>query len=65
MERFDRVVLMLDGDAAGREASRVIGSQLSSTLAVVHLPDGAQPDQLPPAVMRNLLFEATQESNIV
>ena len=67
MERFDRVVLMLDGDAAGRAASRVIGSQLASRSGVVavNLPDGAQPDQLPPAVMRSLLFEATQEINIV
>ena len=67
MERFDRVVLMLDGDAAGREASRVISSQLAgrSGVIVVNLPDGAQPDQLPPAVIRSLFFEATQEINIV
>ena len=67
MERFHRVVLMLDGDDAGREASRLIGSQLASRsgVVVVNLPDGDQPDQLPPEVLRSLLFEATQDINIV
>lgn len=56
-ERFQRVLLMLDGDEAGRSASRAIAARLSRscTVGVVHLPDGTQPDQLPPEVMRRLL----------
>ena len=61
--RFDRVVLLLDGDAAGRAASRVISAKLSERCSVVlaNVPDGAQPDQLSPTAIRDLIFEATRE----
>jgi DNA primase len=51
-ERFTSVLLMLDGDQAGREASRAIAAKLSSrcSVGVVRVPDGTQPDQLPPEV---------------
>ena len=57
LERFKRVVLMLDGDAAGRGASRAIAARLSTrcSVGVVHVPDGAQPDQLQPEVIQRLL----------
>jgi DNA primase len=57
LQHFDRIVLMLDGDAAGRNASRTIAARLSGrcSLEVVHVPDGAQPDQLSPAAVRRLV----------
>jgi DNA primase len=57
LDRFKRVVLMFDGDEAGRGASRAIAARLSSTcsVGVVRVPDGAQPDHLPPEVIRRLL----------
>jgi DNA primase len=57
LQHFDRIVLMLDGDAAGRSASRTIAARLSGRCAVgvVHVPDGAQPDQLSPTVVHRLV----------
>jgi DNA primase len=57
LERFRTVLLMLDGDQAGHEASRAIAARLSKnfSVGVVRVPDGAQPDQLPPEVIRRLL----------
>jgi DNA primase len=49
VERFRHVILLLDGDAAGRKASAVIAQELRPHchVRVVLLPDGVQPDQLP------------------
>lgn len=57
LESFDRVLLLLDGDAAGRAASRAIAARLSRRClaAEVHVPDGAQPDQLSLAAISRLL----------
>jgi DNA primase len=57
LQRFDQIILMLDGDEAGRAASRAISARLSGkcSLAVVQMPDGTQPDQLPTAAVRRLL----------
>jgi DNA primase len=57
LERFQAVLLMLDGDQVGREASRAIAARLSNncSVGVVRVPDGAQPDQLPPELIRRLL----------
>jgi len=57
LERFDRVILLLDGDAAGRAASRAMAARLSGRCLVeaVHLLDGAQPDQLSLTVIQQLL----------
>jgi DNA primase len=54
---FDRVVLLLDGDAAGRAASHAIAARLSRKCFVVevHVPDGAQPDQLSLEAIQELL----------
>lgn len=57
LETFDRVVLLLDGDAAGRAASRAIAARLSRRcwVAEVPLPDGAQPDHLSLEAIQELL----------
>lgn len=57
LDRFRQVLLMLDGDQAGRGANRAIAARLSTrcSVGVVHVPDGAQPDQLPPEIIRRLL----------
>lgn len=54
---FDRVVVMLDGDATGCAASEAIAARLSDRCAVevVWAPDGSQPDQLSLSVVRRLL----------
>lgn len=56
-EPFERILLMLDGDAPGRRASRVMADQLSGQVGVVviELPDGAQPDQLSRMFLERLL----------
>jgi len=48
IHRFSQAVLMLDGDEAGRHGSAGIASRLSTRMnvAVLHLPDGVQPDQM-------------------
>ena len=57
LERFDRVILLLDGDAAGRAASRAIAARLSGRCLVVEfqVPDGTQPDQLSLVAIQQLL----------
>lgn len=57
VEHFDRVILLLDGDAAGRAGSRSIAARLSGrcSLITLELPDGAQPDQLSTAAIQELL----------
>jgi DNA primase len=54
---FDRVVVMLDGDATGRGASEVIAARLSDrcSVDVVCVPDASQPDQLSLSAIRRLL----------
>jgi len=58
VDRFERVMLMLDGDAAGQAATLVISAQLAGRcrVVVVPVPDGMQPDQLAPSVVANLLL---------
>ncbi|HTG63026.1 MAG TPA: CHC2 zinc finger domain-containing protein [Terriglobia bacterium] len=54
---FPGVVLMLDGDMAGRTASQAIAARLSGwrSLQVVRVPDDSQPDQLSSSAIRRLL----------
>lgn len=56
-QRFGCVLLLLDGDATGRRASRVIEAQLShrTSVLVVQVPDGTQPDQLSPVLLQRLI----------
>jgi DNA primase len=62
LDRFERVVLMLDGDAAGRTASRALNARLSRQcrVSVIEIPDGAQPDQLTPATISRLLQDPVE-----
>jgi len=57
---FEGIVLMLDGDAAGRAASDVIATRLSGwrSVQVVRIPDASQPDQLSPSAIRLFLARA-------
>jgi len=54
---FDRVVLLLDGDEAGRAAVSEITSQLARNcfVRVVELPDGIQPDMMSSEEIRRIL----------
>jgi DNA primase len=56
-ERFERVILMLDGDEAGRTATSAISAKLFPKCQVltVALANGAQPDRLSRAEIRSLL----------
>jgi DNA primase len=64
--RFERVVLMLDGDAAGCAASRSIAARLSGrcTVALIHVPNGTQPDQLSRTAIRQLLEDFRKELKV-
>ena len=66
-ERFERAILVLDGDAAGRAASRAISTRLSEkcSVVVIDVPEGMQPDQLPFAVIRNSVHRAAPETGKV
>jgi DNA primase len=57
LERFRRVILMLDGDPAGRKAITVIAEELRPhcSVRVVLLQDGVQPDQLPAKAIGKVL----------
>jgi DNA primase len=57
LRHFQSIILILDGDTAGRRATAVITAQLRphDTVRVIHLPDGVQPDQLTADVAREVL----------
>lgn len=57
VQRFRQIVLMLDGDAAGRRAAPVVSSRLSAecSVRVVRLAENTQPDQLSEQALRDLL----------
>ena len=48
VQRFSQVVIMLDGDDAGRKGAGEIGAKLAHRMwvRVVNVPNGKQPDQL-------------------
>jgi DNA primase len=61
LERFRRLVLMLDGDATGQRASQqlAVGLREKVSLSVVEVTSGRQPDQLSRAQMESILFESS------
>jgi DNA primase len=65
--RFERIVLMLDGDTAGRAGSRAISARLSGkcAVAVANVPDGEQPDHLAPTAIQDLILQATHEGSVL
>jgi DNA primase len=60
LERFESVILMLDGDGAGREATDVIAARLAKQQYVraVALEEGEQPDLLSSDEIHGLLAPA-------
>jgi DNA primase len=67
IERFRHVVVMLDGDATGQNASQAIARSLRRqhcAFRLVRLPPNAQPDQLPADVIRDILHP-TLPRNII
>jgi DNA primase len=61
LARFPKLVLILDGDEAGRRASQQLATRLKGkvSLSVVEVPSGRQPDQLSREEMESLLCEAS------
>lgn len=57
LQNFGRVILFLDGDEPGREASATIAARLTqhTFVRVVSLADGKQPDQLSSDELRSIL----------
>lgn len=57
LARFQNVILMLDGDKAGREGAQAILQRLShrTFVKVIDLPDGAQPDGLSSAKIKEII----------
>jgi DNA primase len=62
LRRFHQVILMLDGDVAGRRAGKIIAAKLRShcPVHVIELPVNIQPDQLSMQETREILAPATQ-----
>jgi len=58
-QRFREIILMLDGDTAGRRAAASIAAKLSSDCSVrtVELAGNTQPDQLSEQFLRELLAQ--------
>ena len=56
-DRFRRVALLLDGDAAGRVGRDRVAARLRDLCEVclIGLPEGRQPDQLPEGELRQLI----------
>lgn len=57
LEHFQRVILMLDGDAAGRRATSEMAARLRPhcMVEVIHLAPDAQPDRMPSQEIRQIL----------
>ncbi len=57
LEQFRHVILMLDGDPAGRLATATLLNRLRlrASVEAIHLPDGVQPDQLSTEALRDVL----------
>jgi DNA primase len=57
-ETFSAIVVMLDGDDAGKTATQIISDRLQQVVfkvETVELPDGVQPDQLSDVELRSAL----------
>ena len=63
LEKFRHVILLLDGDSAGRKASTIIAQKLRPHchVRVILLPDGIQPDQLPVKDIENILTPSAND----
>ena len=63
-DRFSRVALMLDGDTAGRNATRELAARLQPLVEVyaVRLPEGSQPDSASDREIETFLSEISGRS---
>src|SRR5262249_36561873 len=61
LARFREVVLMLDGDEAGRSATQQVVARLEGRipLHIAEVPSGRQPDQLPSEEIERILSRAS------
>ena len=66
LECFRRVILMLDGDDAGRHAASIIAARLQpyAPVTLIRLADSVQPDQLSAAEIREILQTHTGTATI-
>lgn len=66
LERFRQVILMLDGDEAGRRATATMAARLRqhASVQVIHLPDAVQPDQLSPNEVRQIWQSYAQPATL-
>jgi DNA primase len=64
---FRSIILMLDGDTAGRRATAAITTQLRpyATVRRIHLADGLQPDQLTTDAAQELLQACFQDPSTI
>ena len=62
LERFPQLVLMLDGDEAGRRASQQLATRLRGkvSLSMAGVPSGRQPDQLSSEEIEQILRGASR-----
>jgi DNA primase len=62
LERFQSLILMLDGDEAGRRATAMMAARLQphASVRVISLPDSVQPDQLSTQAIRQSLHAHTK-----
>lgn len=67
LKKFPNVVLMLDGDRAGRMAAKTIKDQLQSDIRIssIDLPEGNDPDDLDDATLIHLLDRHFQTTNTI
>jgi DNA primase len=61
LERFRELILLLDGDEAGRRASQQLAARLwrKISLGIVQVPSGRQPDQLSSEEIERILCGAS------
>ena len=61
LDRFPQLVLMLDGDEAGRRASQQLAVRLRGrvSLSMAGVPRGRQPDQLSSEEIQRILYSAS------
>jgi Toprim domain/DNA primase catalytic core, N-terminal domain len=65
VSHFDRAMLLLDGDEAGRQGTAIIGGVLAARMPVhtIGLQDGMQPDGLAPGEIQRLVRSYVHESS--
>jgi DNA primase len=67
LRHFQSIILMLDGDTAGRRATAAITAKLRphAPVRVIHLADGVQPDQLTPEAAREILQACSRQPGTI